>query len=65
MFWASFSLQMGQFSDPVATHPRTNEAEVPPLGLFQRKVLSDNLWPPVVPEEGDHYAWFTAPFQLV
>ena len=21
---------MGQFSDPVATHPRTNEVEVPP-----------------------------------
>ena len=30
MFLASFSLRMGQFSDPVATHPRTNEAEVPP-----------------------------------
>ena len=27
---ASFSLQMGQFSNPVATHPRTNEVEVPP-----------------------------------
>ena len=30
VFWASFSLRMGQFSDPVATHPRTNEADVPP-----------------------------------
>ena len=30
VFLASFSLRMGQFSDPVATHPRTNEAEVPP-----------------------------------
>ena len=26
----AFSLRMGQFSDPVATHPRTNEVEVPP-----------------------------------
>ena len=30
VFLASFSLRMGQFSYPVATHPRTNEAEVPP-----------------------------------
>ena len=34
---------MGQFSDPVATHPRTNEVEVPPPGLpllifFNRKL---------------------------
>ena len=29
-FLASFSLRMGQFSNPVATHPRTNEVEVPP-----------------------------------
>ena len=27
---ASFSLRMGQFSNPVATHPGTNEVEVPP-----------------------------------
>ena len=26
----AFSLRMGQFSNPVATHPRTNEVEVPP-----------------------------------
>ena len=30
-FWGSFSLRMGQFSNPVATHPRTNEVEVSPL----------------------------------
>ena len=30
LFLASSSLRMGQFSNPVATHPRTNEAEVPP-----------------------------------
>ena len=30
VFLASFSLRMGQFSNPVAAHPRTNEAEVPP-----------------------------------
>ena len=30
---ASFSLRMGQFSNPVATHPRTNEVEVPPLDV--------------------------------
>ena len=30
LFLGSFSLRMGQFSNPVATHPRTNEAEVPP-----------------------------------
>ena len=24
---------MGQFSNPVATHPRTNEVEVPPRGV--------------------------------
>ena len=24
---------MGQFSNPVATHPRTNEVKVPPPGL--------------------------------
>ena len=30
VFLASFSLRMGQFFDPVATRPRTNEAEVPP-----------------------------------
>ena len=30
LFLASFSLRMGQLSDPVATHPRTNEIEVPP-----------------------------------
>ena len=36
VFLASFSLRMGQFSDPVATHPCTNEAEVPPpLGSGQ------------------------------
>ena len=29
-WWASISLRMGQFSDPVATHPRINEVEVPP-----------------------------------
>ena len=29
VFLVSFSLQMGQLSDPVATHPRTNEVEVP------------------------------------
>ena len=27
---ASFSLRMGKFSNPVATHPRTNEVKVPP-----------------------------------
>ena len=27
---ASFSVLMGQFSNPVATHPRTIEVEVPP-----------------------------------
>ena len=32
LFCASFSLRMGQFSNPVATHPRTNKVEVtPPL----------------------------------
>ena len=30
LFLASFSLRMGQFSNPVATLPRTNEVEVPP-----------------------------------
>ena len=30
LFLARFSLRMGQFSNPVATHPRTNEVEVPP-----------------------------------
>ena len=25
LFLANFSLRMGQFSNPVATHPRTNE----------------------------------------
>ena len=29
---------MGQFSDPVATHPRTNEVEVPP-GLNGKRLL--------------------------
>ena len=32
VFLARFSLQMDRFSDPVATHPCTNEAEVPPRG---------------------------------
>ena len=36
-----YSLQMGQFSDPVATHPRTNEVEVPP-GLDYPKVCIHN-----------------------
>ena len=31
LFLASFSLGMGQFSNPVATHPCTNEIEAPPV----------------------------------
>ena len=30
--WASFSLRMGQLSNSVVTHPRTNEVEVTPRG---------------------------------
>ena len=30
IYGASFSLRMGQLSDPVATPPLTNEVEVPP-----------------------------------
>ena len=37
-FGASFSLRMGQFSNPVATHPRTNEFEVPP-GRVEQNLL--------------------------
>ena len=40
MFLASFSLRMGQFSDPVPTHPCTNEAEVPPRGAFSTELLN-------------------------
>ena len=38
VFLARFSLRMGQFTDPVATHPRTNEAEVPPGSGISAKV---------------------------
>ena len=36
---------MGQFSDPVATHPRTNEVEVPPrpTGCASEKMWEDSL----------------------
>ena len=47
-WWASFSLRMGQFFNPVATHPRTNEVEVPPpppLGKGTTKASnSDHNW---------------------
>ena len=35
-YLASFSLRMGQFPNPVAKHPRTNEVEVPPPPGFPR-----------------------------
>ena len=45
LFWASFSLRMGQFSNPVATPPRTNEVEVPPPRFltFRAKQEKENL----------------------
>ena len=49
LFLASFSLRMGQFCNPVATHPRTNEVEVPPPPRVLCSMLShiDNkaMWP--------------------
>ena len=38
LFFGRFSLRMGQFSNPVATHPRTNEVEVPPGALALAKL---------------------------
>ena len=39
---------MGQFSDPVAAHPRTNEVEVPPPpgseARIQMRKVPDRLW---------------------
>ena len=56
-FWASFSLRIGQFSNPVATHPRTNEVEVlpppPPRGLsFKLEFRIAQLTSPTVRQKG-------------
>ena len=32
---------MGEFSNPVATHPRTNEVEVPPPGDNTQNQMND------------------------
>ena len=43
---ASFSLRMGQFSDPVATHLRTNEVEMipPPPGTTEGRKYTDSVF---------------------
>ena len=44
---------MGQFSNPVATHPRTNEVEVPllgPNGSYKRRSEGGQNLPPPPPQ---------------